>query len=198
MYSINRKQNRDLEKLKTRIETLNASLVDQVISQNKPDHSLSQSLRQSLPKNRGVRISIIPDEQTCIQTHMTLHTLPSPKLVESLKANKETEEKLEKARLEAMNMCLSETELDNEEVSIVKDLMKLYEVYSHPQTPPPSLGGGLFGKIKSIPQLPPPSFDGSLFGKKETVPQPPPPSFGGGLFDKNNDSTLTLHFQFGK
>ena len=206
-----------MKKLKKRIEELRQPLNDTIIK-SKPDHSLSQSLRQHLQCTNTISLSEVLTEPTCIVSLPTREWSASS-LTVAPKSHQETLKKLEKARLEAFDVSLQENELDIEEESVVQELIELYKQYSgndkERRMKHEEMKGRkyTFMEVESeeddlsqsnhsspaemeedniTPQPPAPSFGGGLFGNKkdDSAPQPPAPSFGSGLFgNKKNDST---------
>ena len=206
-----------MKKLKKRIEELRQPLNDTIIK-SKPDHSLSQSLRQHLQCTNTISLSEVLTEPTCIVSLPTREWSASS-LTVAPKSHQETLKKLEKARLEAFDVSLQENELDIEEESVVQELIELYKQYSgndkERRMKHEEMKGRkyTFMEVESeeddlsqsnhsspaemeedniTPQPPAPSFGGGLFGNKkdDSTTQPPAPSFGSGLFgNKKNDST---------
>ena len=208
-----------MKKLKKRIEELRQPLNDTIIK-SKPDHSLSQSLRQHLQCTNTISLSEVLTEPTCIVSLPTREWSASS-LTVAPKSHQETLKKLEKARLEAFDVSLQENELDIEEESVVQELIELYKQYSgndkERRMKHEEMKGRkyTFMEVESeeddlsqsnhsspaemeedniTPQPPAPSFGGGLFGNKkdDSAPQPPTPSFGsgGGLFGNKDTSTL--------
>jgi len=205
-----------LKKLKKRIEELRQPLNDTIIK-SKPDHSLSQSLRQHLQCTNTISLSEVLTEPTCIVSLPTREWSASS-LTVAPKSHQETLKKLEKARLEAFDVSLQENELDIEEESVVQELIELYKQYSgndkERRMKHEEMKGRkyTFMEVESeeddlsqsnhsspaemeedniTPQPPAPSFGGGLFGNKknDSTTKPPAPSFGGGLFGNKKDDS---------
>ena len=184
-----------MKKLKKRIEELRQPLNDTIIK-SKPDHSLSQSLRQHLQCTNTISLSEVLTEPTCIVSLPTREWSASS-LTVAPKSHQETLKKLEKARLEAFDVSLQENELDIEEESVVQELIELYKQYSGNDKERRMKHEEMKGRKYTFMEVESEEDDLSQSNhsspaemeEDNITPQPPAPSFGGGLFGNKKDDS---------